>query len=222
MAPIGFSLSSTEIVTPLATLLAAFFGAWFAYKLQNKTREEEQLNLQIEALNKALFTLFQQLNNLALIKTDFIDPIRHSEARFIIMRPMLTENPQDFMHDFQSLAFLLNTKHNKSVFDLFIAQQKYINALRVLNYRSDLHYKQLQPSLIRANMIPGAANYPLQDYYNALGEPLSTELKNATDLVIYHVDSSLLLLIETKNTFIKALNDLFPDQKFSDFELTHQ
>ena len=140
-------------IPAVATLLAAFFGAYFAYRLQDKAKMRAERKSNISAANQALFMVFQQVNSLKLYQVDMIDPVRNHPAKFIAMQAVLHEKHEDIQFDFSSLGFLLNTKHKQIVLDLFIEQQRFREAIKAINYRSALHIQQAQPA-------PGACGNP--------------------------------------------------------------
>jgi hypothetical protein len=74
------------IISSLATLVAAFCGAWFAFLLQSKSKKEENINRQISASNRAIFTLYQRINKLRLYQREVIDPYRQHPAIFLAIR----------------------------------------------------------------------------------------------------------------------------------------
>ncbi|MDO8721674.1 MAG: hypothetical protein Q7J31_05540, partial [Syntrophales bacterium] len=108
-----------DVAPSITTLLAAFLGAWFAYKLADNSKKREMRNININAANKALFNTFQLLNHTRLYQKDMIDPFRGNPGIFIMMRPTLPEKQDDSAYDFNSLTFLLGTKHKQILFDLY-------------------------------------------------------------------------------------------------------
>lgn len=210
-----------EAVPAIATLLAAFFGAWFAYRLQDKAKVRKERASNISIANRALFTVFQQINSLKLFQIDMIDPVRNHPLKFIAMQPILHEKHEDLQFDFSILAFLLNTKHKQIVLDLFIEQQRFREAIKAINYRSELHY-QAQPFLERAGIQEGV-DYPpdalLKTLDDALGPRLHMSLQRATDQVVHHVDRTVGSLDEVKGKMINAFKELYPEADFLKFEL---
>jgi len=209
-------------VPAVATLLAAFFGAWFAYRLQDKAKVREERASNVSAANRALFTVFQHVNSLKVFQYDMIDPVRNHPMKFIAMQPVLHEQHEDIQFDFSMLIFLLNTKHKQIVLDLFIEQQRFREAIKAINYRSALHIQQLQPALERAGIQEGV-DYPVEGaeafFTKALGPRLYKSLQRATDQVIYHVDRTVGSLDKAKGKMIKAFKELYPEGDFLNFEL---
>lgn len=204
-------------IPAVTTLLAAFFGAWFAYRLQDKAKVREEQASNISAANWALFTVFQQVNSLKVFQVDMIDPVRNHPGKFIAMQPVLPEQHENLQFDFSSLGFLLNTKHKQIVLDLFIEQQRFSEAIKVINYRSVLHIQQVQPILERAGIQEGV-DYTTEELAKVVGPRLYKTLERSTDQVVYNVDRTIGSLDEVKGKMIKAFKQLYPDGSFLNFE----
>jgi hypothetical protein len=208
-----------EIFFPaVATLLAAFLGAWFAYRLRDKANIRKEHASNISAANQALFTVFQQVNSLKLIQWQMIDPVRNHPMKFIAMQPILHETYEELKFDFPSLVFLLNTKHKQIVMNLFIEQQRFREAINSIRYRSSLHINQIQPILERAGIQEGA-DYTIEVLARVLGQRLYRILQRTTDQVIFHVDRTVCSLYDVKEKMIKAFKELYPESDFLNFEL---
>jgi hypothetical protein len=212
------TIKINDVITAASTLLAAFMGAWFAYRLQDNAKEREHRKANINAANKALFTVFQQINSLRIFQMDFIDPHRGQPGIFISMSPVMQEDHKDIRYDLDSLNFLLSTKHKQLVLDLFIEQQRFEAAIKSINYRSELHIQQVQPALSRAGIKEGV-DYPGEAFVKALGPLLHKTMQRQTEQVIYHVDRTVRSLEEAKSKIRMAFLELFPEGDFLDFEL---
>jgi hypothetical protein len=207
-----------EAVPMIATLLAAFFGAWFAYRLQDKAKVRKERTSNITAANLALFTVFQQINTLKVYQMDVIDPVRKHPKIFIAMQPILNEQLENLQFDFSSIGFLLSTKHKQIALDLFIEQQRFREAIKAINFRSTLHIQQVQPTLERAGIQEGA-DYNTEELAKVLGPRLYKTLQGVTDQVVYHVDRTIDSLDNVKAKMIQAFKELYPEGNLLNFEL---
>jgi hypothetical protein len=205
-------------VSPVTTLLAAFFGAWFAYRFEGRVKAGEVRSAHINAANKAMFKMFQLLNSLALFQRDIIDPCRGRPDICFTMLPILPDDYSDFRFDFDGLGFILDYEHKKILLDLFIEEQRYREAIKAINARSKLHKDFVQPALVSAGFKENSA-YLVEDFARALGPLLFRDIQNLTNQVIYHVDRTVKSLEETKNNMLTAFKDMFPEGKFLNIEL---
>jgi hypothetical protein len=214
--------AATPATPAIATLLAAFFGAWFAYRLQDKVKVRDERAYNISVANRALFTLFQQINILEPIQWQVIDPVRNHPMKFIAMQPVLPLQHEDFQFDFASLGFLLNSSHKQIMLDLFIEQRRFFEAIKAINYRSELHHDQVQPKMERAEIQEGV-DYPAEalaaKLTEALGPRLIKSLQRATDEVIYNVDRTVDSLDEIKGKMIMTFKELYPEGDFLNYEV---
>jgi hypothetical protein len=207
-----------EVISWVMILLASFSGAWFAYRFQAKEKERDVIKKNISAANRAMFCVFQMLNSLRIFQKDFIDPCRERPDTFLMMLPVLPEDPKDFSFNFEELGFLLDTKYKKIMLDLFIEQQRYREAIKVINVRSIYHKNIVQPTLDKAGLKEGIG-YPINDVKIILGQIVFADIVNLTDQVIFHVDRTLLSLEEVKNTLLSAFKDLFPTASILNIEV---
>jgi len=211
-----------EILPSFATLVAAFFGVWFAFMLQGKEKKKEEKNKKASVGNRALFTLFQRLNNLWLFEKDFLSPHRKDPGIHIAMQPALNFEENDTYLDVDSLKFLLDSKqHQQLLFDLHIEDQRYRTAVKCIDFRSQIHLHQAQPLMQRAGIVEGQ-EYTSADYERALGPMIYAHLKRATKDVVYHVGRTIKSNNEIKDKLLGALRELFPGETFVNFELLDQ
>lgn len=212
-------LIAKEILPSLTTLIAAFFGAWFAFSLQNMSRKKDDQNTKISFGNQALFTLCQRVNNLWLIQKKIIDPFRGDPGFHIGMRPTQDFENDDTYLDIEGLKFLLDTEYQQLLLDLHIEDQRYKTCIRLVNSRSQLHMNLVQPRLESANISEG--QYYSADYWKeAIGQRLYLTLQRATEDLISNVDNTVKSNTEIKDRLIDAFRELLPGEKFINFEMT--
>jgi len=210
-----------DIVNPVATLIAAFAGAWFAFIYQNQQKVAEELRQNISAGNRALVTLFQQANSLKLYQTDIIGPHRNSPGRHIQIRPTLPFHEDSLKFEIKSLDFLLLPKSAQVVLDLILEEARYSEAIKTINARSKHHISIIQPKLESAGFVEGM-EYTDKALKNVLGELDYLHLKRLTDAVVMHVDRTVDSLVSMKDRLRTALTEKYPKAKFINFELLNE
>lgn len=207
-----------ELIIPsLTTLLAAFLGAYFAFRFQNKKEEKKRYQANVEAGNRAIFTLTRIINELEVIKTQMIDPVRDREDRFLVMQPFLIPNYDDVKFDVESLTFLLNSKTPSILGELIVEETRFQQAINSLNNRSDLHRYQVQPMLEAAGVKVGG-KYLLQDIERALGQRIFMQIKHSTNELIDQIDKNRETAEKLMDKFIANLINIFPETKFIMFD----
>jgi|SRR3990170_7654293 len=206
-----------SIITALATLAAAYFGALFAFKFQERKEERKILTNNIAAGNRAMFLLFRQFNELSVIQKQIIEPARTHPAKFVVMRPALPLNYESLRFEVNNLSFLLETKHRQVLMDLLIEEGRFHAAVQALNKRSKVHLHDVQPVLEKAGIVEGG-DYSLSQLRDAMGNRLFTQLNRATDQMINHIDDSIKSLLQMGDKLYEVLKELYPGETFIRFK----
>jgi hypothetical protein len=209
----------SNFLPSLTTLLAAFFGAWFAFRLQNQEKEKQERMKKINIINQTLFTLFKQVNILRLIQKNFIDPHRETPGFFIAMQPIHSADHTNVKFNFEDLAFILDTKYRNMLSDLFIEEERFKETIKAINYRSSLHIDEVQPKLSVAGTTEGL-EYSSHYFEKALGPFLYANLKLSTEQMISQIDLTVDSLQVCRDSVLVTFNKLFPDADLLTFELT--
>lgn len=207
-----------DVVNPLATLIAAFVGAWAAFRLQTIHRHEEEKKNHIVAGNRALSTLMQQANTLKLFQLDFVAPFRTDPGRHIAMQPLLPYQEDALSFDFRSLDFLAQPDQQQTLFELSVEENRFREALKAINARSRLHFEVIQPLLMSAGIQEGR-EYTEDQFLAAVGNFHYLHLKRLTDAVVMHVDRTVESLCSMKDRLRTTLSEAYPDGRFIDFQL---
>lgn len=207
------------IITTVATLAAAYFGALFAFKFQSRTEERKIRSNNVAAGNRAMFLLLRQFNSLSVIQKQIIEPHRKHPLKFIVMRPSLPLNYDNLKVDVNNLSFLLETKHRNVLMELLLEENKFHAAVQALNERSKVHLHDAQPVLEKAGIVDGG-DYSLSQLKEALGNRLFIQLSRSTDEMIDHTDSSIKSLMEMGERLYKVLTELYPGETFIKFKAT--
>ena len=210
----------TSYIPALATLVAAYYGARFAFDFQNKKESDDERKHNLIAANKAIFTLSRMANDLFVYQRDYINPVRDQKEIFLSLRPTNQFDKELFELDIEALSFLLNTDFRTLLSEVAIEGERYRSAINAINLRSDIHLHEVQPKLESAGFKDGKTTVITEaDLDRILGNRLYSILKETTDQVIFHVDST----IESLKLIAKKLKDcmksIYPDEKIITFSL---
>jgi len=218
---IGSNITDKNIlITSLATLSAAFVGAWLSYKLQDNAKKREITETKAQKANDLLFSIYQKLNGLKLFQVDSVEPWRGEEG-IIGMLPILDFSLPLTVINPENINFLLGTKHEKLLFDAHIEEERFKVVENIIRFRSQLHFNRVQPAIQASGMIEGNV-YTKADYKRALGEMLYKQLEKATEELIYHVDRTIKSSGELGDKIFKALKETYPNEKFAKFTLLEE
>lgn len=110
-------------------------------------RKQERKTAEISA-QRMLFCLLQQMNTLMLVQKDFFSPHMDDPGRFRSIPAVHEFDINKNVFDFSTFGFMLETNESRMImYDLYLAQESYIEALRALNERSRFHWEEVQPRL---------------------------------------------------------------------------
>lgn len=209
----------TSYVPALATLVAAFYGAKYAFQFQKDKENEDIKKRNIVNGNSVIFNMMRMTTNLRNFQRQIIDPARNLPVRFIQMRSTLHLIDEDIKLNIESVYFLLEADERNILGELVTEEARYRAALNAVNERSRLHREEIQPSLERAGIIEGG-DYSLAQIENALGNRLYITIQHATDEAINHVDSTIVSLKQIADKLRASLKKIYPDEIIIGFEIT--
>jgi len=207
----------TSYVPALATLLAAFYGAKFAFQFQKEKEEENGKEKKILDGNLAIFNLMRMANTLLVYRKQFIEPFRGKPTAFLEMPPSLELLEDDINFEIENLFFLLNADEINFIGELVVEKSRFQKALDAINDRSKIHRFEIQPVLEKSDLVQGG-NYTLTEIENILGERLHQTIIQGTEQVIDHVDKTINSINSVGNKLTDILKKLFPGEKIISFE----
>lgn len=209
----------TSYFPALATLVAAFLGAKYAFQFQKDKEKEDNKRRNIINGKIAIFNMMQMTSVLRNFQKQVIDPVRDRPTCFLEMRPTTHLEKNTITLNIETLYFLLDTDDRNLLGELVTEEARYQSALDAINERSRFHEQEVQPVLDRANFVqPG--NYSVAQIEQALGNRLYSTLRNATDQVIDHVDSTILSLKLCADKLTASLKTQYPKETIISFEIT--
>lgn len=208
----------TSIIPSLATLVAAFFGAKYAFQFQRDKDREDNKKRNVINGNSSLFTLMRMTNNLVVFQRQIIAPIRNSPTYFLDMRPTNVIEKDDIKLNIDNLNFLLETDDRNLLGEIVVEEERYKNAIDAVNLRSNLHIHEVQLKLESAGFVQGES-ISLAQIENILGQRLYVSITLATDEVISHVDAAVVSIKLVADKLTASLKKQFPDEIIISFAI---
>ena len=197
------TLDSVNIVSPIATLLAAFAGSWYAFKLHHEKSKREKAASDVNAGNDAIFELIRWLNKLLNYKKQFLDEHRINSARHLLILPaagLIYGNPK---FDYTSLSFLFKSKDPNILGLLSDIEQQIISALDLIQQRSQIHVNIVQPAVEEVEKRIGVGStFSTFDVEKEIGNRYVEVIKKLTNFTYITVDDG-----------IERINKLIPHLK---------
>jgi hypothetical protein len=217
-SPLGITPSSDTWEKALLTLLGTFIGAMLAFLSQLALRRREEKKAELLAAHRILFCLFQQLNTLVLYQRESVAPRSKSPVKFIEIPAASEFDVSKNLFDFASFGFLLKSSAGRQImYDLYLAQECYVETLRTINERSRMHRELLQPKLADSGIGREKA-VSLQQLESDLGPLVHGTMVNATDQMISSLKHAFGKLMAAKAAFRPFAVNYFKSSDFTEFE----
>ena len=207
----------TSYVPALATLVAAFYGAKFAFQFQREKEEGENKKKNIINGNLAIFNLSRMANTLHVYRKQFIEPFRGKTSAFLEIQPSLDILEDDIKFNVENLFFLLESGSINILGELVVEKSRFQKTLDAINERSRLHRFEVQPSLEKAGFVQGG-NYTHEQIEAMLGQRLYHTIKLSTDQIITHVDETIISLKSAGDKLSSLLKVVFPGEQIISFK----
>jgi hypothetical protein len=211
----GF-IDQSNIAATALSLFGTFFGATFAFRL-NQYKESIQLESKHrEAINRALFILIRQYNAVLEISKDFRNYSTTIEKAFNM--PAFKPPPySDLTHNFNDLEFLLSSKNPNIIFELSIEQERFYQTMESIKIRNEFHVNEFQ-ILAEKNKLHGKSLTSAE--IEAL---LGTRVFNASLQSVMQVEENVVKFIESCPKMLTSLTvltkEIYPKHKFICIEM---
>ena len=203
----------------LATLIGALLGAMLAYALQRKIQARIDERNSLTSAHRLMFALLQQINTIVLIQRDYVFEHINNPGKFISIPA--TGNFDNVKNTLQipDLAFLTDSKSGRAVlYDFYLAQENYVEAINQWNMRSAIHIEKVQPALA-ASVIPNGGVVTQETLELALGKHLFGTILNSTTNCLEALQRAYAKLAAVKIQARKYLVERFKTNDFTDFEM---
>ena len=210
--------SPDAIMNGSAALLGALVGALASYIFQMLFHQKQENENERIAAHRILFCLLQQTNTLLLIQRDYIYPNIDKPGRMITIPAIPDFDITKNLFDFSSFGFFLKSKSGRKImYDLYLAQESYIETLRAVNIRSQVHRFELQPKLASLGY-PSSFEASLAKLESDLGTIIWGTMVNQTEQMICVLAESFLKLERSKIAFRSFAVDYFETDDFTNFD----
>lgn len=210
--------TADALANGLATLIGALVGAMLAYALQRRFQRSQDFRNELISAHRLMFALLQQINTIVLIQRDYMFGELKNPGRFLSIPATPPFDTRKNVLELPELAFLLSSKDGRSVlYDFYMAQENYIEALNQWNLRSALHLEKVQPALA-ASGIPMGAMVTDEDLQRAFGVHLFGSIVNSTNNCIESLKRAFERLAAVKHKTRPYLVKRFGTDDFTEFD----
>ena len=203
-------------VNALATLAAAFAGAWAAFALQREHEGKKIKAAQVEECNRALLILTQQANFVLTYCEQILEPYRDNPARHLLMPPTGQLDYSHLVTNAASLAFLLQTEAEEVPQMIALANDRFHRFVAAINDRARVHHEF--QAAIEASPIDMEAGAPVAEIELAIGLRLTRLLKTGTDGVFMLAGDTRESHVALGRDIAPVLRTVFPSDKIVSFK----
>ena len=210
--------TADAVMNGATTLIGAFLGAMLAFVFQIYLNYRQNRLTSLTSAHRIMFCLLQQINTLVLIQKDFIFPHLKDSGKFISIPAVHEFDATKHVFDFATFDFMLkNSKSRAVMYDLYFAQESYIEALTVLNARSKMHREEVQSKLAAAGIQNGGET-TFGAIKGALGPYVYPSIVNSTDQLIDVLSGAFAKLVKSKAEFRSYAVKAFGTNDFTEFD----
>ncbi len=187
-----WSTFAKDVVGALATLFAAFLGAWYAFRLQSEKDRRSEIAARATSLNAAIFELMRAHNKLIALRNQFINPLRMHPDRDFMIQPVAGGSLGAMSLDYKSLGFLFLSDDPNILGQLAMVDQDFAGSLDVISQRSRMHFEELQPIVEGLSGGNSLAVVTCDQIAAALGPMKTKQLGDLSRYMVEGIDGGIL------------------------------
>lgn len=214
-APFGtpqLAAFATDFLPAVATLVAAYAGAWYAFSLNQELAAKDQKLKQVGIGTRAMFVLWRQINSIAQVQENVISKYRNYPPAPLAMPPIEHYFDESARLDIDGLMFLLDHGKSELLANLCLAEGRYLQTIDIIRRRSFLHKEEIQPKI--EGKKPKDRNLTPDELKEIVGIRLFHELVSQTNNVISTTDDTVASLEAVAGDLHQALRSIFPEDRF--------
>ena len=176
-------LDTKTIAGTVATLVAAFAGAYFAYKFNADREAKRKEEIDLASANRAIFTLIRAYNYIAGFNKQFIKPYKNSPEAYVAIQPSLGNSNPDLKLDYDSISFLISERKAEILTELTEFEELFAIFIEAVETRNHIHLNSVQPAMENAGFVQGSP-VTLGEIDSILGDRTSSIMKGLTTELI--------------------------------------
>lgn len=207
----GDQIPFKEIIAGLVTLVAAYAGAKYAFKLQNDRAEKEVVKENVAAANRAVYTLYELWYTQKGFQKNIIEPDRGDNA-WLHISPTVPGLHGLIKFDVENLDFLLNEGDPGLYVKLLLQEKRFRIGLSLIEERSNLVFNDLHPKMEELGIEKGS-DIEIGRLEADLGPGLTNKLKVITNDLVRITDENVSSIEELYIELRSYLGKILPDKK---------
>ena len=200
-------------LNPLATLIAAFSGAWFAFLFESRRKVKEEKDRQRAVANRSIYVISEMWNVLYDYYQDVAKPYKDKSDAWLNMAADASYYVQAHFET-EKLAFLLDLGEHQVYPKIMLEEIRFKSLIKLIEMRNSLLINQVHQALSRANVEVGTLQLTEEFIKSTIGIDTTHKFKKWTPEIIKRVESNLQSLKEAHDELRAAMKRLQPVEKF--------
>lgn len=204
-------------LNPLATLVAAFAGAWGAFLFESRRKAGDEKERQRAIANRSLYVISEMWNVLYQYYQDVVKPMKGRDDAWLNMAATASYYGQT-QFDAQGLAFLLDLDEHQTYPKIILEEMRYRSVLNLVEMRNEVIMNLVHPALAATKIKVGTPQLIEEYIESVIGIDNAHKLRKWTPEIMGQVEKNLHSLKEAHNDLRAAMKRLQPDKKFIELQ----
>lgn len=179
-------ITAKEVGTAAMSLIATFFGATFAFRLNQEKEAKAKAKEEIEAINNVLFLLIRFANAVAIYKMDY-DALPTDAHRAFSLPAMMPPDYSNLKINYGSINFLIEN-NPQLLMDISIEEERFFQTIESIKRRNEFYVNKFQP--LMEKMIKRDEKINPETAKIAMGELIYGTNMNAVQDAKMHIDET--------------------------------
>lgn len=194
------------------TAFAVFGGAYLAFRFEARGNKEREKSENIEAANRALYTIYNMWNVLKQYHRDALKPLEGRPDRWLNIPATGPRRPRVSSFDIRDLSFLLQAGRSETFATVLHEEQRFDHFMLLLDFRASIVMNQVFPRLERAGLSPQSA-VAADAVLAALGSSIVHQLQHLESRIVGSCDRTLTSLRSAFDRLFRTMKELYPDEE---------
>lgn len=202
-----------EFVTiAFATIISAFAGTSFAFRIQNNREDKINREKDIKAAHSIEISLLMQHRKLKEIKERYLDEYKDDPFAYIQLKIPSERKIDRCLLDTSTLSIFTHTKYRENIKVIMIHEDVFRESVERFNSRSKFVIENVLP--IFDKEIPAPHTWSEERFTELFGVNIHSTLKAETENIYNHFDDITPNYLKLRINVFEALTDLYPDHIF--------
>jgi len=207
-------LDSKTLIGSFATLIAAFFGSFFAFRLNSNKELKLKEEADVAKLNRVLINLGIYLNVIGNISKT-LDAYQCIDKQAFFMPPIKNYN-DNLLFNINEISLILSEEPSL-LLNLSLENDGYLLTLESIKIRNEFFINKMQPAMIELNLI--CQDVSLIELEKKLPVHIYQAAYQAMNAIIENVRGTEKGLMEISEQLRTVCRKKYPSFKFAKFTM---